>query len=60
MCAKKIIKTDEELENKKKDFDKMIYLFFNRCFFIQDIERYFNGKYTYNEIKHIIRGKING
>lgn len=58
--AKKIVKRDECLESKNKDVDKMIYLFFKKVFSIEDIEKFFNGKYSYNEIKKHIREKING
>jgi hypothetical protein len=57
MCAKKIVSVDEKLESKQKDVDKIHYLFFQRVFSIQDIETFFKGKYTYNEIKAIIREK---
>ncbi len=53
-------KPDETLESQKKDVDKIHYLFFHRIFSIEEIEGYFKGKYTYNEIKKIIKEKING
>ena len=53
-------KPDETLERQKKDVDKIFYLFFQRGFWIEDIENHFKGKYSYNEIKTIIRRKING
>ena len=54
---KKIIKESEELTNINKDIDKMYYLFFQRVFSIEEIEHYFKGKYTYNEVRDIIRAK---
>lgn len=48
---------DEKLENKKKDIDKIHYLFFERVFSIEDIEHHFKGKYSYTEIKAMIRDK---
>jgi hypothetical protein len=61
MGVRKTIKSkDENLDRKQKDVDKIHYLFFHRIFSIEDIEGYFKGKYTYNEIKKIIKEKING
>ena len=61
MAIRKSIKTtDNALESKQKDVDKIHYLFFHRIFSIEDIEAYFKGKYSYNEIKKIIKEKING
>lgn len=58
MGIRKNIKTkDETLEGKKKDIDKVHYLFFHRVFSIEDIEHYFKGKYTYNDIKRMVKLK---
>ena len=48
---------DTTLEEKQNDKEKAQYLFFHRLFFIEDIERYFKGKYTYNEIRAMVREK---
>lgn len=53
-------KPDQILESQKKDENKIFYMFFQRGFWIEDIEHYFEGKYSYKEIKNIIRSKING
>lgn len=54
---KKVIKTPEELKDSKRDVDKMYYLYWQRMFSIEEIEHYFNGKYTYKEVRDIIRNK---
>lgn len=48
-----------ELSNQTTDKDKICYLFFQMIFSLEEIERYFKGKYTYNEIRDIIRTKRN-
>ena len=35
----------------------MYYLYWHRLFSIEEIEYYFKGKYTYNEVRDIIRKK---
>lgn len=54
---RKIVKDTTELDNRPKDKDKITYLFFQRLFSIEEIEHYFKGKYTYKEVRNIIRGK---
>ena len=54
---KRIIGENEELKSKSKDKDKMYYLYWQKLFSIEDIEHYFKGKYTYNEVREIIRKK---
>ena len=54
---KRIIGENEELKSKSKDKDKMYYLYWQKLFSIEDIEHYFKGKYTYNEVRDIIRKK---
>lgn len=54
---KRIIGENEELKSKSKDKDKMYYLYWQKIFSIEDIEHYFKGKYTYNEVRDIIRKK---
>lgn len=58
MGIRKNVRTkDETLESHQKDVDKIHYLFFHRVFSIEDIEHYFKGKYSYAEIKAMIRDK---
>lgn len=54
---KKVKGKDADLDSKKKDIDKVHYLFFQRVFSIEDIEHYFKGKYTYNDIKRMVKFK---
>jgi hypothetical protein len=50
-------KNDVNTKSLRTDKEKIIYLFFQKCFSIEEIEKYFGGKYTYKEVKDIIRGK---
>lgn len=54
---KRIVTENKEFVGKNKDKDKMYYLFWQRIFSIEEIEHYFKGKYTYNEVRDIIRAK---
>lgn len=54
---KRVVTETEELASKGKDKEKICYLFFQRIFSIEKIEHYFKGKYTYNEVRDIIRAK---
>lgn len=54
---KKVVKNPQELKDSKTDLDKMYYLYWHRLFSIEEIEYYFKGKYTYNEVRDIIRKK---
>lgn len=44
-------------QTKDKDMDKIYYLYFDRLFSIEEIEHYFRGKYTYNEVRAVIKDK---
>lgn len=44
-------------QTKDKDIDKIHRLFFDRLFSIEEIVHFFRDKYTYNEIRGIIREK---
>ena len=52
---KRIVTKTKELEEKNKHKDKIHYLYFQRLFSIEQIEHYFKGKYTYREVKSIIK-----
>ena len=52
---KKVVNEVAELSQDGRDRDKIHYLFFQRLFSIEDVEHYFKGKYSYNEIKAIIK-----
>ena len=54
---KKVIKKPQELKDSKSDLDKIYYLYWHRLFSIEEIENYFKGKYTYSEVRDIIRKK---
>lgn len=43
-------------QTKEKDKEKIYYLYFDRLFSIAEIEAYFKGKYTYIELRDIIKG----
>lgn len=55
--CKRVGKKTQELKDSKTDMDKMYYLYWHRLFSIEEIEHYFKGKYTYNEVRDIIRKK---
>ena len=42
-------------QTKEKDKEKIYYLYFERLFSLEEIEVYFKGKYTYNELRTIVR-----
>ena len=42
-------------QTKDKDIEKIYYLYFNRLFSIEEIVHFFKDKYTYNEIRSIIK-----
>lgn len=44
-------------QTKDKDMEKIYYLYFDRIFSIEEIEHYFRGKYTYNEVRAVIKDK---
>lgn len=44
-------------QTQNKDIPKIHHMFFERMFSIEEIEHFFKGKYTYNEVRSIIRGK---
>ena len=46
-----------KLQTKEEDIKTISYFYFDRGFWIEEIENFFGGKYTYNEIKSIIRGE---
>lgn len=41
----------------KTDKEKIYYLYWKKLCSIEEIENYFKGKYTYNEVRDIIRAK---
>lgn len=54
---KQVKKPVSELNDGIKDNEKMYFLYFKRMFSMEEIEHYFKGKYTYNEVRNIIRTK---
>lgn len=44
-------------QTKDKDVQKIHHLFFERLFSIEEIQQYFKDKYTYNEVRNIVRGR---
>ena len=42
-------------QTKEKDKEKIYYLYFERLFSLEEMEVYFKGKYTYNELRTIVR-----
>lgn len=54
---KQVKKPVSELNDEIKDNEKMYFLYFKRMFSMEEIEHYFKGKYTYNEVRNIIRTK---
>lgn len=44
-------------ETIEKDKEKIYYLYFEKLFSIQEMEQHFSGKFTYNELRDIIRQK---
>lgn len=54
---KRVVTETKELAEQGKDKDKICYLFFQRVFSLEEIENYFKGKYTYNEVRDVIRAK---
>ena len=42
-------------QTKNKDLEKIYYLYFDRLFSMEEIESHFKGKYTYIEIRDIIK-----
>ena len=44
-----------KIQTKNKDLEKIRFLYFERGLWIEEIEQHFNGKYTYNELKSIIK-----
>ena len=52
--AKKL-RNDLKNQIKEKDKEKIYYLYFERLFSFSEMEDYFRGKYTYNELRDIIK-----
>lgn len=48
------------MEISKEDRAKILKLFFEKLRDIEEIERYFKGKYTYQQIRTIIWRRIDG
>lgn len=40
-----------------QDKEKIYYLYFEKLFSIEEMEKHFKGKYSYNEIRNIIKDK---
>lgn len=53
--ATKSMKAKLKAETIESDKEKMYYLYFDRLFSITEIESFFNGKHSYNEIRTIIK-----
>lgn len=51
----KDLRTSLKKQTKEKDLEKIYYLYFERLFSIEEIEQYFKGKYSYNELRNIIK-----
>lgn len=53
----KNLRSNLKEQTKNADKEKIYYLYFERLFSYEDIERFFKGKYTYKELKSIIKEK---
>ena len=42
-------------QTKHQDRDKIYYLYFERLFSIEELQQYFKNKYTYHELRDIVR-----
>lgn len=45
---------------KKADIEQIYYLYYEKMYSFEEIEKYFKGKYTYREVKKIALSKIKG
>ena len=52
--AKKL-RNDLKNQTKEKDKEKIYYLYFEKLLSFSGMEEYFRGKYTYNELRDIIK-----
>lgn len=43
---------------EEKDKEKILNLFFEKVRSIEEIEKQFNGKYTYKEVRSVIWGRF--
>lgn len=53
--ALKEMRNDLKMQTKNNDKEKIRYLFFDKLFSIVELEQYFRYKYTYNELRDIVR-----
>lgn len=52
----KKLKQTHKSHTKEKDLETIKYLYYDRMMSLQEIQTHFKTKYTYNEIKDIVRG----
>lgn len=45
---------------ENNDVKKIYYLYYEKMYSFEEIEKYFKGKYTYREVKKIALSKIKG
>lgn len=57
MLIIKQMRDNLKAETIEKDKEKIYYLYFEKLFSIQEMEQHFSGKFTYNELRDIIRQK---
>lgn len=53
--ALKNLRNNLKSQTTENDIPKIKHLFFDKLFSITELEQYFRGKYTYNELRTIIR-----
>lgn len=53
--ALKDLRNNLKEQTKGSDKKTINYLFFEKLFSIAELEQYFRGKYTYNELRDIVR-----
>lgn len=53
--ALRLLRNDLKKQTKESDKEKIEYLFFEKIFTIAELEQYFRGKYSYNELRTIVR-----
>lgn len=50
-----MLRHDLKRQTKEKDKENIKFFYFEKLFSISELEQYFRGKYSYNELRTIVR-----
>lgn len=53
--ALKRLRDDLKQQTKESDKEKIRYLYFEKVFSFKELEQFFRGKYSYSELRNIVR-----